>query len=119
MSILVFCGIVALLGIQLWHFWLSLILLGLGWNFAFIGSTAMVIETYRPHEKNKAQGANDFILFSCVAFASLMSGWILNRYGWNTLNYTIFPVVIIAILALVWLSRFECKVRGRQCCLEK
>jgi len=107
LCILVACGIVALMGIQLWHFWLSLVLLGLGWNFAFIGSTAMVVETYHPHEKSKAQGAHDFILFSVVALASLLAGWVLNHYGWETLNYIIFPVVIIAILALFWLSRLE------------
>ena len=107
MCILVASAIVALMGVQLWHFWLSLILLGLGWNFAFIGSTTMVIETYNPSEKNKAQGANDFILFSIVALASLSSGIVLNSYGWATLNYSLFPVVLISILALLGLRYLE------------
>src|SRR5690606_7698770 len=69
--LLIACAFVALSGIQLWQFWTALILLGLGWNFGFIGSTAMVAESYRPSEKSKVQGFHDFVLFSSVAFASL------------------------------------------------
>lgn len=105
MLILVLCAIVGLLGVGLIHFWGMLILLGIGWNFGFIGATAMVTETYRPEEKNKAQGANDFILFGTVAFASLMSGQTLNSFGWAFLNWVTFPVVALALLSLVWLYR--------------
>lgn len=101
--ILAACGAVALMGIELANFWGSLILLGIGWNFGFIGATAMVTETYAPEEKAKAQGANDFILFGTVAFASLMSGQLLNSYGWNLLNMLVFPVVGICLAALGWL----------------
>jgi len=101
--ILVACGVVALAGFQLMHFWGSLILLGIGWNFGFIGATAMVTETYEPHEKNKAQGLNDFILFGSVAIASFMSGLMLNAYGWEFLNWIIFPVVAICFVGLGWL----------------
>lgn len=94
------CGIIALSGIALWQFWLALILLGVGWNFGFIGATAMVAECYRPAEKNQVQGAHDFILFSTVAFASLMSGHVYNAYGWETLNWIIFPVIGICLLML-------------------
>jgi MFS family permease len=107
--ILIACGAVALMGINIWHFWVSLILLGIGWNFGFIGSTAMITDTYAPHEKNKAQGAHDFILFSMVAVASFMSGLILNAFGWATLNMIIFPVVVISILSLIWLLNLERK----------
>ena len=69
----------------------------------------MVTDTYRPNEKNKAQGANDFILFSSVAFASLMSGFVFNNYGWNAINYIIFPTVAISISALIWLLVLERK----------
>lgn len=104
LALLIACGIVALSGIQLWQFWTALILLGLGWNFGFIGSTAMVAESYRSSEKNKVQGFHDFILFSSVAFASLMSGQIYNAYGWDMLNWIIFPVTIICLIALVAVS---------------
>ncbi len=106
--ILAVCAGVALSGLELWKFWLALVLLGIGWNFGFIGATAMLTETYRPEEKSKAQGANDFLLFGCVAFASLMSGRVLNAWGWATLNTIVFPVVAIclALLAyLVWSER--------------
>jgi len=102
--ILVGCGIVALMGEELIHFWGALVLLGLGWNFGFIGATAMVTDTYEPHEKNKAQGLNDFLVFGSVAIASLMSGHTLNAYGWEFLNWVIFPVVAICIAGLAWLQ---------------
>lgn len=102
--ILILGAIIALQGADLSHFYISLILLGLGWNFGFIGATSMLTDTYHPNEKSKAQGANDFILFSTVAFASLMSGFSLNIYGWNFINWIVFPVVAIALASLVWLS---------------
>lgn len=102
--ILIACGFVALAGLELIHFWGSLILLGIGWNFGFIGATAMVTDTYQPHEKNKTQGLNDFILFGSVALASFLSGLSLNAYGWYFLNYVIFPVVIVCLLGLAWLK---------------
>lgn len=102
--ILMACGIVALSGLDLMHFWGSLILLGVGWNFGFIGATAMVTDTYEPEEKNKAQGANDFIIFGSVAIASLMSGKTLNAYGWDFLNWIIFPIACIALVSLIWLK---------------
>jgi predicted MFS family arabinose efflux permease len=81
--ILLGCAIVAHMGIELWHFWLSLVLLGIGWNFGFIGATTMVTMTYRASEKNKVQGFHDVTLFGIVAFASLMSGKVLNAWGWG------------------------------------
>jgi predicted MFS family arabinose efflux permease len=98
--LLIACGLVALSGIALWQFWSALILLGLGWNFGFIGATAMVAGTYRPSEKGKVQGLHDFILFGSVALASLMSGAVYNAWGWEMLNWIIFPVTIVCLLAL-------------------
>ena len=116
MVILIACGMVALAGLDLMHFWGSLVLLGIGWNFGFIGATSMVTDTYAPEEKNKAQGANDFIIFGSVAFASLMSGKALNAYGWDMLNWIIFPVSGLALVSLLWLkyqsSKSERKHQG-------
>jgi MFS family permease len=103
LAILVACALVALNGISLAHFYVALVLLGVGWNFGFIGATAMVTDCYEPHEKNKAQGANDFILFGTVAIASLMSGYSLNHMGWDFINWIVFPVVAFCLLALWWL----------------
>ena len=102
--ILAACAIVALNGISLAHFYLALILLGVGWNFGFIGATSMITDTYEPHEKNKAQGANDFILFGSVAMASLMSGLSLNNMGWDFMNWIVFPIVGLCLLSLWWLK---------------
>jgi len=107
MLILVVCALVALAGIELANFWLALVLLGIGWNFGFIGATAMLTETYRPSEKAKAQGANDFLLFGFVALASLMSGRTMNIYGWSAVNMIIFPVVTICLFSLFWLHLAE------------
>jgi MFS family permease len=106
---LIGCALIALAGIELWHFWSSLILLGLGWNFGFIGATAMVASTYRPSERGRALGFHDFVLFGSVAFASLMSGAVYNSYGWDMLNIIVFPVSAICIVALGWLTFFKGK----------
>jgi MFS family permease len=98
--LLVGCAAVALSGLALWQFWTALILLGLGWNFGFIGATAMVAASYRPSEKSKVQGFHDFVLFGSVAFSSLMSGAIYNAWGWTMLNWIVFPVVLLCFVAL-------------------
>ena len=107
MALLALCAVVALMGVDLANFWLSLILLGVGWNFGFIGATAMLTDTYRTEEKSKAQGANDFILFGTVALASFASGQLLHGWGWGTVNAIVFPVVLLGLTALVWLARVE------------
>ncbi len=100
--LLIACGLVALSGIQLWQFWTALILLGLGWNFGFIGATAIVSECYTPEEKGKVQGFHDFVLFSSVAFGSLMSGAVYNAWGWDMLAWILFPFsgICLAMIAL-------------------
>lgn len=98
--LLIGCAIVGLSGLQLWQFWTALVLLGLGWNFGFIGATAMVAGAYHDSEKGRVQGLHDFILFGSVAFGSLMSGVVYNAYGWGILNWIIFPVVACCLLAL-------------------
>ena len=100
LALLAGCALVALSGLALWQFWTALVLLGIGWNFGFIGATAMVASTYHPAEKGKVQGFHDFILFGSVAFASLMSGAVYNAWGWDMLNWLIFPVVLACTAAL-------------------
>ncbi len=100
MLLLALCAGVAMSGLNLANFWGALILLGLGWNFGFIGSTAMLTETYRPEEKNTVQGLNDFLVFGSVAVASLSSGKLYASVGWERLNFTVFPVISICLLGL-------------------
>lgn len=103
--LLVGCAIVALSGIALWQFWSALILLGLGWNFGFIGATAIVATAYRPSEKARVQGFHDFVLFGAVALASLLSGAVYNVYGWDMLNWLVFPVCVVCLGALATLAK--------------
>jgi MFS family permease len=95
-------GAVALSGLGLMHFWISLILLGVGWNFGFIGATVMVADCHTPAERGKAQGANDFIVFGVVAAASFFSGSLHHATGWQTINWLIFPAVGFVLVPLVW-----------------
>src|SRR5262249_58456685 len=94
------CAIVGLSGIDVAHFWLAIILLGVGWNFGFVGATTMVTETYRPEERAKVQGLNDFLVFGIVALASFSSGKLFSTVGWTWINLVIFPIVLICALAL-------------------
>jgi len=100
-------AIVALSGLDLTHFWISLILLGIGWNFGFIGATAMVADCHSPEERGKAQGANDFLVFGTVACASFFAGSLLHSSGWQTINWLIFPAVALILVPLVWQSARE------------
>ncbi|NYT63765.1 MFS transporter [Alcaligenaceae bacterium] len=97
-------GLMALAGLELLHFWGSLVLLGVGWNFGFIGATAMLTDCYRPSERAKVQGLNDFLVFGTVAAASFSSGQLLNTSGWNTINVLIFPLVAVVLVLLGWLA---------------
>ncbi|MGB2024474.1 MAG: MFS transporter [Litorivicinaceae bacterium] len=98
--VLMVCSAVALSGISIEHFYVTLVLLGLGWNFGFIGSTALLTETYQTHEKHTAQGLNDTILFSSVALGSLSSGVAYELIGWDTMNWIAFPVGLLCLVAL-------------------
>jgi predicted MFS family arabinose efflux permease len=96
-------GIVAISGITVAHFWIALSLLGIGWNFAFIGATSMVVQCHRPHERTTVQSFNDFLIFGSMAVASFSSGQMLAYFGWAAINELIFPVIITAFALLVWL----------------
>jgi MFS family permease len=96
---------VGLGGITLAHFWTSLILLGIGWNFGFIGATALVTDCYRPEERAKVQAANDFLVFGSVALASFSSGRLLAVGGWDTVTWLVFPPVAAALILMAWQAR--------------
>jgi MFS family permease len=106
MALLAICAAVALSGIALLNFWVAMVLLGVGWNLAFIGATTMLTETYRPEEKGKVQGVNDSLVFAAVAIASFSSGQLLSSVGWDWLNYGFFPVIAICLAMLAWLYLF-------------
>jgi MFS family permease len=98
------CIGVALAGIEVAHFWWALVLLGVGWNFLYIGATALLTETYHPPEKAKAQGANELCILLTMATSSFSSGLILETNGWQMLNYAAIPFVVAMGIGVVWLT---------------
>src|SRR5690606_10135528 len=101
-------GVLNMAGLELLHFWGGLILLGVGWNFGFIGATALLTEAYRTEERAKVQGLNDFLVFGTVAIASFGSGQLLNTGGWEIVNTLMFPMialVLVSLAALAWTRR--------------
>ena len=108
--ILMVAGIVALSGVALGNFYVTLILLGLGWNFGFIGATTMLASAHAPHERGVVQGMNDMIVFGMVTVASLASGGLMNCSGgtavegWTAVNLAMVPFLVLAGGALIWLT---------------
>ncbi|MCF2859098.1 MFS transporter [Pseudoalteromonas sp. SMS1] len=96
------CVVTNLLGVGHWYFMIALFLLGVGWNFMFISATALVSQTYEPHERAKTQAANEFFVFSTVVVSSLFAGWLESEIGWQRLNVWSVPIVCIALGAAVW-----------------
>lgn len=107
--ILAVAGMVALSGVTLTNFFGALILLGLGWNFGFIGATTLLASSHAPHERGRVQGMNDALVFGCVTVASLASGGLMNCSGgtpvegWSAVNLAMGPFLALAGGALVWL----------------
>jgi len=94
-------ALIALSGITVWHFWTALVLLGVGWNFAFVGATALVTQCHRPNERNKVQAVNDFLVFGSMAIGSFSSGHLLASYGWDMVAEVVLPAVGVAGFLLV------------------
>ena len=92
------CAATALFGTTLWHFYGALVLLGFGWNFGFIGGTTMLANAQRPEERARTQAANEFIVFGCVALASLSSGVLFQSVGWSSINWALLPMVALPLL---------------------
>src|SRR5262249_7126517 len=102
LALIIVSAVIGIAGISLWHFWVALALLGVGWNFAFIGATTMVTHCHRPNERNKVQAFNDFLVFGSMAIGSFSSGALLVSFGWSMVNEVAFPVVLAATALLVW-----------------
>jgi len=95
---------VGLLGVDVAHFWATLILLGVGWNFGFIGASAMVLECHRPEEKARVQSFNDFVVFGTMTVGSFLSGGLLSSFGWSAVLVLSFAPLLTALLALIGFS---------------
>jgi MFS family permease len=97
-------AVIGLSGITSMHFWGTLIVLGIGWNFAFVGASALVLETHRPQERNKVQAFNDFLVFGMMAVGSFSSGQLLANFGWSAVNMVVFPPVVLGLVVLTMVS---------------
>jgi MFS family permease len=93
---------IALSGITLAHFWWALVLLGVGWNFLYIGGTTLLTETSRPEELAKAQGANDQAVFIVMAISSLSAGVTVTGAGWERVNLLALPLILLVGAAIAW-----------------
>jgi MFS family permease len=94
----------AISGLAVANFWWAMVLLGVGWNFLYIGATTLLTETYRPEERAKAQGANETAIFAMMALSSFSSGMIVTNAGWEKVNYAATPLIAVVIAALAYLS---------------
>ncbi|MCL1039364.1 MFS transporter [Shewanella submarina] len=100
--------VMALSGSDLLNYWSALVLLGIGWNFLFVGATALLPNCYRPVEKFRVQAFNDSFVFSAQAVASLSAGWLLHSFGWQTLLLSTLPFIgmlLIVIASWQWRQR--------------
>ena len=102
-SLMILCILLNFSGNSVWHFWAALLLLGVGWNFMFIGGTSLLTETYKPEESAKAQALNDFVVFSSAACASFSAGALLHLIGWQQVNYAVIPMIMLALGLHLWL----------------
>lgn len=110
LMILAGAGAVAMAGVELENFYIALVLLGVGWNFGFIGATSMLAAHHAPHERGTMQGLNDFIVFGGVSMASFASGGLMNcaggsvQAGWSAVNMAMLPFLVLAGGALIWFA---------------
>lgn len=95
---------VAFSGMEFLHFLSGLILLGVGWNFLFIGGTTLLTEAYQPSERAKVQAAHDFLMFGAVSLASFSAGGLLNHWGWRAVNLTVLPFLALTLLMVLGLA---------------
>jgi MFS family permease len=99
-----FCAGVNLLSLDLWVIWLALVALGLGWNFLFIGATTLLTETYRPEERAKTQGLNDFLILGTTTITAFSSAPLHHYVGWSLLNASTLPLLVFTVAAIAWLK---------------
>jgi len=90
-------------GTGLWDYWLALLLLGIGWNFLFVGGTTLLTDSYRSEEKAKVQALNDFLIFTTVTLASVSAGALQYKLGWQAVNMLVVPMLLIILMSIVWL----------------
>ena len=101
------CIAIAFAGRHLGNYWISLILLGIGWNFLFIGATTLLPKCYRPSERFKVQALNDFVIFGTQAVASLSAGWFIFAVGWKILLLINIPFILFQFIVILKWTRLK------------
>ena len=96
--------VIALSGVEFLHFLSGLILLGVGWNFLFVGGTTLLTEAYRPGERAKVQAMHDFLMFGAVTIATFSSGSLLSNFGWQAVNLAVLPFLAVALTMIIILA---------------
>lgn len=113
---LVLIGLAALVGMSgmaIGNFWLALVLLGVGWNFGFLGASALVLTCHTPEDGPKVQAVNDFVVFGTMVVGSFLSGGLLDAFGWTVVSGMILPPVLLAMAGLLWLQRRQRTVHAQ------
>jgi MFS family permease len=100
-------ALIALTGISVMHFVVALTLVGIGWNFMYTGGTTLLTEAYRPVEKARAQGTNDFIVFATMLISSVTSGALVSTSGWEAMNAAVLPFLALIAGAVFWLQQLR------------
>jgi len=101
------CIAVALAGLEVAHFWGAMVLVGVGWNFMFIGGTSLLTECHTPSERGKVQGANDLAIFLTMIVTSLSSGLLFTLQGWELMNQLAVPFLLLTGIAMLWLAAVQ------------
>lgn len=104
-AIMAGCVAINLWGVAVWQFWAALVLLGLGWNFLFVGGTTLLTQAYRPAEKAKVQAINDFLVFGTVTLTAFSAGAVHHVLGWTAINLSVLPLLAVGGAAAFWLAR--------------
>ena len=111
LTLLALAAVSGLIGITIANFTIGLILLGLGWNFGFLGASSLVLESHRPEERTRVQSFNDFLIFGTMAIGSFSSGQLLVHFGWSMVNLVVMPPVALGLAALAIAAFFRQKAR--------
>ena len=98
------CVAIALGGVDVMHFWGALFMLGVGWNFLYVGATALLADCYRSEERAMVQGVNDACVFGTIAVTSFLSGLLLDANGWTMLNRISLGPLLVLLTALIWMT---------------
>lgn len=106
-------AVVALTGVTITHFIVALVLVGIGWNFMYTGGTTLLTDAYRPAEKARTQGANDFIMFTIMGLSSFSSGALVSSAGWEWMNWGALPFLALLAAVVTWYARRSAAVAAR------